>query len=243
MKLLSAAAVLGAATLLATAILSRERLLQSEPAQRDSVRRLPSDHSTAVRYVALGDSTVEGIGATSPDRSYVGRLFAQLREVYPRAALTNLGVGGATAADVAVYQLPRVISLRPDLVTLSVGPNDITQGRDVEQYEQDLATIFERLTGETSAAIVVNLLPDLSVAPVFPDDLRPAVAQLTAQFNEAVARQAQHYGVQVVDLYSPSREEVPNHQELVSSDLYHPSDAGYARWAEYMWGGVAARIG
>jgi lysophospholipase L1-like esterase len=28
----------------------------------------------------------------------------------------------------------------------------------------------------------------------------------------------------------------------MSVDGYHPSDAGYARWAELVWAGVEARI-
>ena len=46
----------------------------------------------------------------------------------------------------------------------------------------------------------------------------------------------------LVDLYGPSREEVPQHPELISLDGYHPSDAGYARWAELVWAEVERRI-
>ena len=45
-----------------------------------------------------------------------------------------------------------------------------------------------------------------------------------------------------VDLYGPSRDEVPRRPELIAADRYHPSDAGYARWAELMWAGVEARL-
>ena len=30
--------------------------------------------------------------------------------------------------------------------------------------------------------------------------------------------------------------------ELLSTDGYHPSDAGYARWAELMWRGIEKRM-
>ena len=45
----------------------------------DARRGLPGDHAAEVVYVALGDSTVEGIGASSTDAAYVGRLHARLR--------------------------------------------------------------------------------------------------------------------------------------------------------------------
>ena len=47
---------------------------------------------------------------------------------------------------------------------------------------------------------------------------------------------------EVVDLFAASRDEVPRHPELVAGDGYHPSDAGYARWAELMWQRIATRI-
>ena len=49
--------------------------------------------------------------------------------------------------------------------------------------------------------------------------------------------------VELVDLYGPSQAEVPARPELISRDGYHPSDAGYARWAELVWAGVERRLG
>jgi lysophospholipase L1-like esterase len=61
-------------------------------------------------------------------------------------------------------------------------------------------------------------------------------------FNDVLDRQARAHGAEVVDLYGPSRAEVPRRPELIAADRYHPSDAGYARWAELMWAGIDARI-
>ena len=51
----------------------------------DAARALPADQGAEVVYVALGDSTVEGIGASSNDANYVSRVHARLRTHYPRA--------------------------------------------------------------------------------------------------------------------------------------------------------------
>jgi lysophospholipase L1-like esterase len=48
--------------------------------------------------------------------------------------------------------------------------------------------------------------------------------------------------VEIVDLYLPSRDEVPRHAALLGKDGYHPSDAGYARWAELMWERIEPRL-
>ncbi len=209
----------------------------------ESVRTLPADRSAAVLYVALGDSTVEGVGATIPDRNYVSRLHERLRAVYPSARVVNLGAGGATSADVLLRQLDRAIGLRPHLVTLSIGPNDITTRVPVATYEMNLETILGRLRYETSAVAVVNLIPDLAVTPRFSRSrLREAVGRQTIVFNEALERKGWAHGAELVNLYAASQREVPLQPELISSDGYHPSDTGYARWAELVWTGVEARI-
>ena len=91
--------------------------------------------------------------------------------------------------------------------------------------------------------MVVNLLPDLAVTPRFrSSEAREVVGRQAVLFNEALRRQAVAHGAEVVDLYTASQKEVPERPELVSADGYHPSDAGYQRWAELMWEGVRARI-
>ena len=209
----------------------------------DRARTLPLDHGAPILYVALGDSTVEGIGASDPNATYVSRLHARLRTVYPRASVANLGLGGATSADVISGQLERAVLLRPHLVTLSIGPNDITARVPVPDYERHVDTIFRRLTRETSAVVVANLLPDLAITPRFRGrEVAPVVGGLTVRFNEALTRAARSHGVELVDLYQPSRAEIPRRPELVAADGYHPSDLGYARWAELLWAGVERRL-
>ena len=208
------------------------------------VRMLPADRAAEVVYVALGDSTVEGVGATTAGNNYVGRLDARLRDRYPRARTVNLGVAGATSYDVRDGQLERAVALKPHLVTLSIGPNDITAKVPVKIYAENLETILGRLAADTQAVVVVNLLPDLAVTPRFRNrDSAPLVGRLSAEFNDVVTRLAKRHGALVVDLYEASRREVPGHPELLAADGYHPSDLGYARWAELMWDAVRTRLG
>jgi acyl-CoA thioesterase I len=209
----------------------------------DGARVLPADRTAAIVYVALGDSTVEGVGATSTDRNYVSRLYERLRSVYPNARVQNLGRGGATSADVLRRQLDRAVAQRPQLVTLSIGPNDITTRVTVRAYESNLDAILGRLRNETAAVIVVNLIPDLAVTPRFSrSDAREAVGRQSIAFNEVVERLGRAHGVDLVDLFTASRLELPLRPDLVWTDGYHPSDLGYARWAELVWAAVETRI-
>jgi lysophospholipase L1-like esterase len=119
----------------------------------------------------------------------------------------------------------------------------LTQGVTVAEYERNVDSILATLTKETNAVVVVNLLPDLAVTPRFAHSAkREAVGALAERLNDVLQRKARAYGVEVIDVHSASRREVPERPWLISEDGYHPSDAGYALWAELMWQGVAARL-
>ena len=204
---------------------------------------LPADRTAPLRYVALGDSTVAGVGATTQQNTYVGRLHARLREIYPASEVINLGVPGATSADLVREQAGLAVAYAPELVTLSVGPNDITQRVPRPQYERNLDALFRRLRVETTAVIVATLLPDLGITPRFeraPE--REAVSGASRAFNDVLRRQARAWGVTLVDLHEPSQAEVPRNRGLVAADGYHPSDAGYARWADLMWAAIVPLV-
>lgn len=210
---------------------------------RETPRALPADPATPVVYAALGDSTAEGVGASRPERTYVSRLGARLRQVYPQARVENLGAGGATSATVLAGQLDRAVRLRPHLVTLSIGPNDITTRVPLADYARNVDAILRRLARETRAVVIVNLIPDLAVTPRFAaSPARALIGRRTAEFNEALVRAARAHGADTVDLYAASRRELPARPELVAADGYHPSDAGYARWTELLWPRIATRI-
>src|SRR5215207_8805672 len=78
-------------------------------------------------WVAVGDSTAQGIGASAPDRGYVGQLRDRLRHEEERPwRVVNLSVTGARIADVVHEQVPRIDDAgAPELVTCAAGANDV----------------------------------------------------------------------------------------------------------------------
>jgi len=204
-------------------------------------RSLPSDRRTPLVYVALGDSTVYGLGASSPSAHYVARLFWRLHAEYPLARLANRGACLATTADVLAHQVPDAIMDRPHLVTLSVGPNDLRQGRTPQDFAGRVEVILERLQRDTEAAVILNALPDLALSPRFREPERSMMAALTRHYNHALQHVADDFGIELVDLSIADRVE-GDPQRFFSDDGYHPSDTGYAAWAGAMWEAVWARI-
>lgn len=192
-------------------------------------------------YVALGDSTGSGVGAR--DGGYVARLFKRMVEQRPGSKLTNLCVSGATTEDLVRGQLARGADMKPDLVTVGIGINDIGHGLPIDEFARNYDEILSTLREKTHAQIVVTNIPDISSAPSIPGPMRSAYQQTIVRFNERLEEIAKRHGVIIFDIHSITKDELASHPEYFSSDGFHPSDEGYEMWATKMWPTLAQVIG
>ena len=194
------------------------------------IRTFPSK-KRPFTYVALGDSTVEGLGATSPDRTYPAIIFEAIKGSYKQAKFYNLGRLDSTAKDLVTEQLDKSIALSPDLVTISIGANDVRYRRNILEFEKDIQIILKRLKRETHAEIVINTIPNMSVTPAVPKGVRTASLVQVKRFNTRIERRGKEAKVIVVDLFPLSGMFARRYPEMLAEDGFHPSDFGYALWA------------
>ena len=112
----------------------------------------PRGEPGGLTYVALGDSAAQGIGASAPDRGYVGRVADQLRAATGQPVLViNISRTGATIRQTIQEQLPRLVGMRADVITIDIGSNDIA-GYDPARYEQDVTELIRGLPAGTVIA-------------------------------------------------------------------------------------------
>jgi lysophospholipase L1-like esterase len=190
--------------------------------------------------VAVGDSTGIGLGARNGG-GYVDRLFTRIEEERSGSTLINLCAAGATTADVINEQVARLGGERATLVTICVGVNDLLRGREVEQFAKDYETLVAKLR-QSSRLVVVANLPDITSAPAMKGMADESLRSRLGQFNKATEDVARQHGVPMVDLHELSGEMIRSRPEYFSSDGLHPSDQGYAQWAEAMWAVVGQAI-
>jgi len=194
------------------------------------------------RYVALGDSTGLGIGDQS-DGGYPERLFRRLKSAGLNAGILNLAQSGATSREVVQGQVQKAVSMRPSLVTLGVGTNDLWRMVPLGTFEMNLKLIANQLEA-SGAEIVVSGLVDLTQAPIaglvetFLRIPRALFSRRVNELNERLNALARRPRFTVVDMFSFSARELASHPEYFSQDGFHPSSAGYDRWAELMWPAV-----
>ncbi|MGO4592642.1 SGNH/GDSL hydrolase family protein [Leifsonia sp. 2TAF2] len=180
-------------------------------------------------YVALGDSAAQGIGASAPKNSYVGVIADHLRAVTGRSVrVVNLSVSGATVALAVADQLPRFATLHPDIVTVSIGANDIA-AFDPERFRAGLRAVF--------AAV-----PDHAIVADLPYFYLPWNERLVAEGNRILREEAAARGLEVVPLHATMRRQgLRGAFTQFAEDLFHPNDHGYRVWASAFLPAVTAR--
>jgi acyl-CoA thioesterase-1 len=199
----------------------------------------PAAGSTSFTYVALGASDAAGYGASSPAHDYVALLAAKLAGRYESAQTVDLGIDGATTATVADQEAPRLAALHPTLVTITIGPNDIISLVPPNQFNTDLNRLLNTVQGSQPKVIALATMPDFSLAPAVPPFLRATAHALILAYNTIIAAQSRLHGALLVDLYTPSEQALPTNPNLVTSDGFHPNDAGYALYAKAFWQALA----
>ena len=82
----------------------------------------------------------------------------------------NPAVNGFTTLDLIQKELGHVDRLKPQLVSILVGVNDLVQGRTPDQYRSSLAQIYDSVAALRLPAgrVVAISLPDWSVVPAAP---------------------------------------------------------------------------
>lgn len=170
------------------------------PARRWDWRNYPP--TAAGPWVAYGDSLTLGAGAGN------GGYPALLG---PRLGVTvqNLGVAGETTAD-GLSRIAEVESLRPRVVLLCFGGNDVLRGQSREQMFANLGIMIDRLHAQGSFVVLIGIRG----ATVLRDGNAKGFAELAEQ------KQVMHIPNLLDGIIGTSS---------LMSDYVHPNDAGYEK--------------
>lgn len=164
-------------------------------------------------WVALGDSTSQGIGTPDPLDGWVPQVLERLRDTSSNPwRVINLGITGAQFSDIVELELPRLAELRahghePALVTHLAGANNLMAPASWPRTLRDVGTIL-------------NALPDHSVV---------ARVGVSSSFNSVMARRInraihRHAERRPLHLFWPW--DWPARDGL-GEDKFHPGTKGY----------------
>ena len=171
-----------------------------------------------ITYLALGDSTAQGIGATNPMRGYVGIIAKSIEQRTGKSVrIVNTSVTGAKMNDYLSDQAPIIPTIKPDLVTIEIGANDVGK--------------FDASTYRATFKKVLRTLPDgtyVSNMPRF--NSRPGSTQDAKNASKIIKEELENYpALKFVDLQT----ETEQNQSIFgfAPDLFHPNNLSYKNWA------------
>jgi lysophospholipase L1-like esterase len=180
------------------------------------------------RYVAIGDSFTEGVGDADPTRpnglrGWADRVAEVLAAQTDDFGYANLAIRGRKLDKIVSEQLQTAIDLKPDLVTIYAGANDIL--RPAVDLDALVATYDEALGKlvDTGAKVVVWTAFDTGGAKVF-----AALRARFALYNELVREVADRRGLTVVDFW---RFREYREWRMWDADRIHMAPAGHQQMA------------
>jgi lysophospholipase L1-like esterase len=176
-----------------------------------------------IRIVALGSSSTQGVGASSPKACYPVKLQAELQQRFPQNKVTvdNLGIGGQLATDMLVRIKKDVVKRNPTLVIWQTGVNDAMRLVNVDKFRQTVIAGIDELQ---RAGIDVVLL-DMQYFP------KAEKVREFPRFLVSMRQIAQEKRIPILQRFAIMKNLVTSAQftpqQLLAADQFHPNDYSY----------------
>jgi lysophospholipase L1-like esterase len=168
------------------------------------------------RVVFMGDSITDAWVKLSPayfeeKRSHVGR-----------------GIGGQTTPQMLIRFRPDVIALKPKVVVILAGTNDIagnTGPMTLEMIEDNLRSMAELAKVNGIRVVISSVMPVCDY--IRPQTERRPPAKIIA-LNEWIQDYSAKNNLVYLDYYSAMLDDQKMLKKEITSDGLHPNEAGYA---------------
>jgi lysophospholipase L1-like esterase len=182
-------------------------------------------------YVVLGDSTSAGQGGDYEKGIAVSTatFLGKKNEVH----MTNFSISGAIVRDVLEKQLSDALILKPDVVLLSVGSNDVTHRTNLKSLKKELTEIVSKIHEvNKDTKIILTGSGDVASSPRFLEPLKSIlgiqIERINSVFDEVIKNDSSLLLAPVVE----TGKEFRKNPDLFSEDKYHPNTEGYLLWVE-----------
>ena len=184
------------------------------------------------RYIAAGDSTSVGEGASDFAHSYTGQVMQFLiqKNLDKSFLYKNVGVLGAKTGDVLSKQVDEIVAFRPNLVTISMGANDATHLVFTKTILNNYKAIINRLQNETQAQIYITDIPNFYGSSLLPWFYIQLLELRSGGLNAQIMRM-ENGRVHIVDIHNFGWYNYPDRSKTYAADGFHPNNAGYENWA------------
>ena len=182
---------------------------------KDADLALPPPAAGENRVVFMGDSITQMWQIEGPEGSFPGKPYI------------NRGISGQTTPQMVLRFRQDVIALKPKVVVILAGINDIagnTGPETLEQIEDNLASMADLATANQIRVVLCSTLPAFEIT--WHPGVTPALKVLA--LNEWIKAYAAQKGYIYVDYHSAMKDQRDGLPPALSKDGVHPNPAGYA---------------
>lgn len=180
-------------------------------------------------YVVMGDSTAISQGSDYQD----GFAYASTKLFAENFSLTtlNTAISGATTEDVLHDQLAAAVKLRPDIVLLAAGANDVTHFLATSTTQASVQAIIDQLkTAQPDVQIIVTGSPAVDAVSRFPFGAKQLIGIRTRQVNKIFDDLIRRNDLIHASIAEKTRDRFLADPSLFAPDKFHPNAAGYKLW-------------
>ena len=218
--------------LLPLAIHTRRTALRLPPASGSATGQA-GQGEPMLRLLAIGESTVAGVGVDKLGQALTAQVAEALAEGGRAVRWSAFGENGITAHEAAERLLPAALQESAELVLLVFGVNDTTHFSSQSQWLDGLTRLADAWQAR-GAQVVVTAVPPLGHFSALPWLMRRLLGWrgriLDRELRALAQRLGLHYCAAGVEFEA----------EFLAEDGYHPSALGYRAWARSLAGQLRA---
>lgn len=186
-----------------------------------------------LRLIALGESTVAGVGARTHETGLAGQLAVALSEYAGRSVeWTVIARSGINARQCRVELVPKLAGLRADVVMIALGVNDAIEFHTARRWASDVKALIKDIRLQVGDPLVLwSGVPPLNFFPALPEPLSFVLGARSAALERASVEMV---GELERVLYVSFQMERERSRDLFCADGFHPSELGYSEWAKQL---------
>ncbi|MCB0579390.1 MAG: SGNH/GDSL hydrolase family protein [Phaeodactylibacter sp.] len=204
-----------------------------------------------LRLLALGESTIAGVGVASHEEGFTGCLAAFLHRATGRPVEWQVLAKSGYTARKALRHLAPLLPTDPlDLIVVGLGGNDTFELTSPRRWRSDVIQLVQAIRDkQPGAAILINNLPPVGQFPAFPASLQLALGSLVRLHGRAIRDvpalfENVYYNSRPIALEEWQAKAPPGAgPEAFFSDGVHPSGLTYRLWAEEAGAFVLSKAG
>lgn len=201
-----------------------------------------TNHSTTqktVRMLAIGESTIAGVGVQTHQEGFTGALADALSQSFNVNILWKVyAKSGYTAKNIIQDIIPKITETEIDLIVIGIGANDAFKLNIPRKWKREIrALVFSLQERFPKSPIVFCNMPPIKEFPAFTPLIKASIGNLVEILGEELKEVIKeldnvYYKSEIITIKNWNKKSGLNHHvSYYFSDGLHPSRFAYQAWA------------